>query len=156
MKNNPFNHIANHLVLEIFKLNGELISFGDNVVAPIGLTSARWQILGTIAKNERPLSVPQIARAMNLSRQAVQRVINDMLELKLIETSDNPDHKLAKLICMSELGKSKFQQATDLWQPIADGIKDSFAEDELINLIDKITELRFKLEIKRSKEPQLK
>jgi hypothetical protein len=36
------------LVLEIFRLNGELIAMGDALVGDIGLTSARWQVMGAI------------------------------------------------------------------------------------------------------------
>ena len=36
------------LVLEVFRLNGRMIASGDSLVAKIGLTSARWQVLGAI------------------------------------------------------------------------------------------------------------
>ena len=42
------------LVLEIFRLNGCLIASGDALVAKIGLTSARWQVLGAIAMQAGP------------------------------------------------------------------------------------------------------
>ena len=61
------------LVLEVFRLNGRLNASGDALVAKIGLTSARWQVLGAIALKAAPLPVVRIAEAMGLSRQSVQR-----------------------------------------------------------------------------------
>ena len=35
----------NGLILELFKVNSLLLTAGDRLVAHLGLTSARWQIL---------------------------------------------------------------------------------------------------------------
>ena len=58
------------LVLETFRLNGQLLAAGDALVAKVGLTSARWQVLGAIALSAAPLPVAHIARNMGLTRQA--------------------------------------------------------------------------------------
>jgi len=36
------------LILDLFRLNSRLLIAGDRLVAPLGLTSARWQILGAV------------------------------------------------------------------------------------------------------------
>ncbi|MDH3233798.1 MAG: MarR family transcriptional regulator, partial [Alphaproteobacteria bacterium] len=36
------------LILETFRLNGRLLAAGDRLVGDLGLTSARWQVLGAI------------------------------------------------------------------------------------------------------------
>jgi len=36
------------LILDLFRLNNLLLTAGDRLVAGLGLTSARWQILGAI------------------------------------------------------------------------------------------------------------
>ena len=69
---------ATDLILETFRLNGSLLAAGDAMVADLGLTSARWQVLGAIALSPVPLPVAHIARNMGLTRQAVQRLINEM------------------------------------------------------------------------------
>lgn len=50
------------LILETFRLNGRLLAAGDALVANIGLTSARWQVLGAIALSPVPLPVAHLAR----------------------------------------------------------------------------------------------
>jgi DNA-binding MarR family transcriptional regulator len=98
------------LIIETFRLNGALLSRGDTLVRDIGLTSARWQVLGPVAM-EGPLSVAQIARRMGLSRQAVQRVVNDLGAVGLTTYRDNPDHKRAKLVALTQRGEIAFTEA---------------------------------------------
>ena len=96
------------LVLETFRLNGRLLAAGDALVADLGLTSARWQVLGAIALSAVPLSVAQIARNMGLTRQAVQRLANEMQADGLVRFAPNPHHQRAKLVLLTAAGKTAF------------------------------------------------
>jgi DNA-binding MarR family transcriptional regulator len=62
----------------VFRLNGALLVSGDALVGDLGLTSARWQVLGAIALSPVPLPVAHLARNMGLTRQAVQRSVDEM------------------------------------------------------------------------------
>ncbi|MFC6050148.1 MarR family transcriptional regulator, partial [Methylobacterium hispanicum] len=59
------------LAIEVFRLNGDLVEGGDALVRDLGLTSARWQVLGAVALSPVPLPVAHIARNMGLARQSV-------------------------------------------------------------------------------------
>src|SRR5258708_36722777 len=83
------------LILETFRLNGRLVAAGDALVADLGLTSARWQVLGAIALSPVPLPVAHIARNMGLTRQAVQRLANEMARDGLVRFGANPHHRRA-------------------------------------------------------------
>ena len=96
------------LVLETFRLNGRLLVTGDALVADLGLTSARWQVLGAMALSPLPLSVAQIARNMGLTRQAVQRLANEMRADGLVRFAPNPHHQRAKLVLLTATGKTAF------------------------------------------------
>jgi DNA-binding MarR family transcriptional regulator len=96
------------LVLETFRLNGRLLVAGDALVADLGLTSARWQVLGAMALSPVPLSVAQIARNMGLTRQAVQRLANEMQDDGLVRFAPNPHHQRAKLVLLTAAGKTAF------------------------------------------------
>ncbi|HET8726173.1 MAG TPA: helix-turn-helix domain-containing protein, partial [Alphaproteobacteria bacterium] len=78
------------LVLKVFRLNGALLEAGDTLVRDTGLTSARWQVLGALAEHGAPRTVSQIARAMGLTRQSVQRVTDDLHDSGLVEFLPNP------------------------------------------------------------------
>ena len=90
------------LVVRVFRLNGAILAVGDELVEDLGLTSARWQVLGAISQGDA--SVSQIARRMGLSRQGVQQIANRLHADDLVETRDNPDHARAKLYTLSQKG----------------------------------------------------
>lgn len=100
--------VFTEIVLKVFKLGGLLVSEGDHMGSEYGITSARWKILGALYLAGAPQTVPQIARSMGLTRQAVQRLVDAMHEDELLFFQDNPGHKRAKLISLSELGKTVF------------------------------------------------
>jgi DNA-binding MarR family transcriptional regulator len=110
------------LIVEVFRLNGDLIEAGDRLVQDLGLTSARWQVLGAVALAPAPLPVAHIARNMGLARQSVQRVVDDMRADGLIRLESNPHHRRAPLVAMTPQGEAAYGQAMarkDLW---ADGL----------------------------------
>jgi DNA-binding MarR family transcriptional regulator len=96
------------LVLETFRFNGRLLAAGDALVADLGLSSARWQVLGAMALSPVPLSVAQIARNMGLTRQAVQRLANEMEADGLVRFAPNPHHQRAKLVLLTPAGNTAF------------------------------------------------
>jgi len=104
------------LVIEVFRLNGGLLVAGDALVRGLGLTSARWQVLGAIALSPTPLPVAHIARNMGLTRQAVQRVVDDMRKDGLVQLDHNPHHRRAMLVTMTKDGEAAYGQASSLQQ----------------------------------------
>ena len=90
MEDSQKGPVFTEVVLEIFKLGGLLIHEGDHMTSEYGITSARWKILGAIALSGRPQTVPQIARTMGLTRQAVQRLVDAMNKDGFLEFENNP------------------------------------------------------------------
>lgn len=105
------------LILEIFRLNGRLLLTGDRLVAELGLTSARWQVLGAIAFAEQPQPVAWLARSMGLNRQGVQRIANEMKSQGLVEFRPNPNHQRAQLVVLTKKGRETFAAADALQIP---------------------------------------
>ena len=79
-----------------------------SLVGDIGLTSARWQVLGAIAPPPLRCRSRIIARNMGLTRQAVQRLANDLERDGLIRFATNPHHERAKLVMLTEAGSGAF------------------------------------------------
>jgi len=96
------------LILETFRVNGRLLAAGDSLTGDFGLSSARWQVMGAI--DGAPLPVAQIARNMGLTRQAVQRVANVLADAGLVEFAENPDHRRAKLVCLTAGGRAVLEE----------------------------------------------
>ncbi len=49
----PEGDALTDMILTMFRVNNLALTSGDRLVAPLGLTSARWQILGAIALADR-------------------------------------------------------------------------------------------------------
>ena len=105
----PGGEKATELILTTFRLNGLLLAAGDLLAAEHGLTSARWQVLGAIATSQRPLTVPQIARRMGLTRQAVHTTVSRLLADGMAELVPNEDHQRSQLVRLTRLGQASYQ-----------------------------------------------
>ena len=134
------------LVLETFRLNGRLLAAGDELVADLGLTSARWQVLGAMALSPVPLSVAQIARNMGLTRQAVQRLVNEMQDDGLVQLAPNPHHQRAKLVVLSPRGKMAFAGAMKRQTAWANKLANGVTALEIATAAAMLRRLRQRLE----------
>ena len=92
------------LVIETFKLTPKLQLQGDQLTKDLGLTSSRWSFLGHVAKADGQLTVADVARRMNLQRQTVLRFADALVKGGLIVYQNNPDHKRAKLLAITDAG----------------------------------------------------
>src|SRR5262249_38551918 len=99
------------LILETFRLNGRLLAEGDRLVAALGLTSARWQLLGSIAMAPQPEPVPHLARRMGLVRQSVQRLADELAHEGLFPFAPNPNHQRAKPPLPTAYGRPAYYAA---------------------------------------------
>lgn len=134
------------LVLDFFKLASLLTTAGDRLVAGLGLTSARWQILGSIVAAERPEPVAWLARNMGANRQNVQRIVNDLEKQGLVSFEANPHHRRAQLVVLTAKGKQAFDEAMRLQAPWANGLADGIAAADLQTFGKVISALKHKLD----------
>lgn len=104
----PGGEAATRVILSTFRANGLLLEAGDALGADERLTSARWQVLGSIAVAERPLTVPQIARRMGLTRQSVHSTVNRLVRDGFLELAPNADHRRSALVGLTERGRTKY------------------------------------------------
>jgi DNA-binding MarR family transcriptional regulator len=140
------------LMLETFRLNGRLLAAGDRLVSDVGLTSARWQVLGAIALAGSPLPAAHIARRMGLTRQSVQRVVDDLHGAGMVVFSVNPHHRRAKLIGLSEAGQAAYAQAMARHDPWAEGLAEGLDAEEIRIAIEVLRTLAARL-LKQEDKP---
>jgi DNA-binding MarR family transcriptional regulator len=107
----PTGKVMTNLILEVFRVNGDLISDGDRVAGEFGQSSARWQVLGAIGDGAK--TVPQIGREMGLSRQAVQRTVDVLADEGVVAFVDNPAHRRSKLVEMTARGRRIYESISE-------------------------------------------
>lgn len=105
------------LMLDIFRFTSAALAAGDKLVAPLGLTSARWQILGAIVAADRPQSVAWLARDLGASRQNVQRIVNDLHSNGHVDFETNPHHRRAQLVVLTAKGREAYDAAMEVQVP---------------------------------------
>jgi DNA-binding MarR family transcriptional regulator len=145
-KRTPAGEALTNVILDLFRLNSLVATAGDRLVARLGLTSARWQILGAIAYSERPQPVAWLARDLGANRQNVQRIVNDLLKEGLVALEINPHHRRAQLVILTEKGKRTFETAMELQAPWANSLSDGLSVKDIETVHRVVTALRKKLE----------
>ena len=130
-KRTPAGQALTDLVLDLFRLNGRLLTAGDRLVAHLGLTSARWQVLGAIVEAVRPQPVAWLARDLGANRQNVQRIVNDLHKEGLVVFEANPHHRRAQLVALTEEGRRAFEAAMALQAPWVNRLADGLSVEEI-------------------------
>lgn len=139
------------LVIELFRLNGAMVAVGDDMTRDLGMTAARWQVLGAIGGE--PKTVAGAARQMGLTRQNVQRIADWLVESGIAEFVDNPNHRRAKLVALTKEGAALRQQLGRRQARWANASGAHFTADELRGATDVLKRLKRALE-KRNKQEE--
>lgn len=145
-KRTPAGEALSDLILDLFRLNSLLFTAGDRMVAGLGLTSARWQILGAIVTAERPQPVAWLARDLGAARQNVQRIVNDLQRDGLVTFETNPHHRRAQLVVLTEKGRQSFDAAMRLQLPWVNGLADGLSMKDIETVSRVVSTLRGRLE----------
>lgn len=128
----PAGAALTELILDLFRLSSRMTTAGDRLVAGLGLTSARWQILGSMVAAGRPQSVAWLARDMGVSRQNLQRIVNDLDKEGLVRFRANPHHKRSHLVELTDEGRALFAAAMERQGPWADDLAQGVAAGDII------------------------
>jgi len=115
------------VALSLFRVNNRMLVWGDRLVAPLGLTSARWRDLGA-------------------NRQNVQRIVNDLADEALIGFAPNPHHKRAQLVVLKAKGRDAYDAAIALYRPQVEALAADFSSEELTAAGRVMQALRARLE----------
>lgn len=99
----------------------------DDYLADTGLSAADRAVMEFLYPNEQ-LSVPDLARRYDVSRQHIQVTVNGLVSKGLVRSVPNPQHKRSRLIRLSSLGRDSFEEIrrdeTAVVQHLFDGISD--------------------------------
>ncbi|MEX3951784.1 MarR family winged helix-turn-helix transcriptional regulator [Paraburkholderia sp. EG287B] len=130
----PAGELLSGIMLDLFRLNSGLLTSGDRLVEGLGLTSARWQMLGAIRAAERPQPVAWIARDLGANRQNVQRIVNDLANDGLVRFEANPHHRRAQLVVLTDEGRQAFEAAMRLQAPWVNQLSNGVTVNEIKTL----------------------
>jgi DNA-binding MarR family transcriptional regulator len=92
---------------EVFDLVGPVYRRAQRKVeedAPVHGLSVGVRAVLNLLREQGPMTVPRMSRAQALSRQFVQRMVNEAAARGLAETIPNPAHKRSSLIGLTSEG----------------------------------------------------
>ena len=133
-------------MLDLFKVSNSMLAEGDRRVAALGLTSARWQVLGTVVAAPRPQPVAWLARDMGANRQNIQRVVNDLAKNGFLEFANNPHHRRASLVVLTAKGRDAYDQAMGLAAPWMEQLAQGIALQDILAMQRVLKTLRDRLD----------
>lgn len=90
------------LVADVFDAAGVLRRYGERIAAAAGQTQARWQLLSVVSVGE--WTIPMAADRLGTSRQAVQRIANDLVADELAVFEGNPRHRRSPFLRLTDSG----------------------------------------------------
>lgn len=147
VQRSPAGSDFTELLLEVFRLNGALIAAGNALCEGTGLTSSRWQVLGAIAAAERAVTAAQIARQMGLTRQTVQRLVDELESAGLVTRAADPEHGRARLVEFTAAGRRVYSTMQQRQAPWANEMAAGLSRKELGATAEVLRELRKRLEM---------
>ncbi|WP_413288595.1 MarR family winged helix-turn-helix transcriptional regulator [Bdellovibrio sp. HCB337] len=110
------------VAVKIMYLNGILMEAGDNMASTADQSSARWRVLA--AAEMKLMTVAEVARALGLARQSVQRIADSLSEEGLISYKDNPTDKRAMHVALTAAGRKALSAIQAKQRKWADEIGD--------------------------------
>jgi DNA-binding MarR family transcriptional regulator len=119
---------------EVFDLVGPLYRRAFRKVeqdAPIEGLSVGVRAVLNLLREHGPMTVPQMGRAQALSRQFVQRMINDAAARGLVEPVPNPAHKRSSLIRLTGQGRAAITAVIDRERAVLRQVAGELTEAEI-------------------------
>ena len=104
--------VLRQLFAEASRLTSALERRGNEMVRGLEQTYSRWQVLDLA--HERPRAVPQVARQLGLTRQAVQRLADLLVKEKLALYRGNPAHRRSPLLQATPRGEEMLERIDSL------------------------------------------
>ena len=95
------------LIWQTRRLFQRLRATSDELLDATGINSSQRAVLEFLS-GQPPQTVPAVAREKTVSRQHIQTVVNDLLDLGLVEAIDNPSHKRSPMIRTTAAGEALF------------------------------------------------
>jgi DNA-binding MarR family transcriptional regulator len=139
----PASNALTDLIRAVLRMNATVQKSGTRLMRGTGMTNARWQTISELSALEKPVTVSELARHMGLSRQAVQRLTDDMAGDGLVEFVHNPGDARAMHLLLTAAGKVAYDETLEREWKWANAMAKDFDAEQLaaaVTLLETITQ----------------
>lgn len=109
------------LAQRVFILHNLVMRVGDRLVSDLGLTSARWLLLGVLEKFDQPPTLSELSQDGLLTRQNVSRMVAAMEGEGLVERFTQQGRGRSVFVRMTQHGADVLERAEDAARQFAAG-----------------------------------
>ena len=99
-----------------------MVQVGERLHHDEPITLGMRAVLEFLAQNG-PTAVPDIARSRHVTRQHIQALVNDLLELRLVSLDDNPAHRRSPLVRLTPEGRKGIERMKRRERQFFDGLE---------------------------------
>lgn len=100
-----------NLIADVQELAAVSRRISEPEAAAVGVTGAQWHALSALAAG--PATVPAIAERLGVTRQAIQRVADELVVLHLVERRPNPRHVRSPLHKITPEGRRRLDRLNE-------------------------------------------
>jgi DNA-binding MarR family transcriptional regulator len=122
------------------KASRHLTSMYDEALAPSGLRSTQYAILGELAGDE-PITINELARALVMDRSGLGHSLRPLQRDGLVRLDKCATDRRSVRVGLTEEGRQKFDQATVLWRSVQDRVVDVLGALEADQLRARLNEI---------------
>jgi DNA-binding MarR family transcriptional regulator len=108
---------------------------GTRLMRGTGITNARWQRLSELFALKKPVTLSELARHMGLTRQAIQRLADDMKSDGLVEFTANPGDARAMHLLLTDAGKATYHDALEREWQWTNAIAEDFDTEQIMHAV---------------------
>ncbi|UGT54765.1 MarR family winged helix-turn-helix transcriptional regulator [Nocardia asteroides] len=108
---------------------------------PAGISVGIRSVLDLLGEHG-PMTVPQMGRTQALSRQFVQRMVNEAAAAELVEIRPNPKHQRSPLIALTPKGRSAITAVTDRELGVLRGVGGDLTDADIDTCLKVLQHLR--------------
>jgi DNA-binding MarR family transcriptional regulator len=105
-----------NFVKAVLSTQNAVLKHGDIATGLYGQTSARWRVMLLVTSDD--MTVSAVAKESGVSRQAVQRIVDNLVKDGLASYSKSNTDKRTQTIALTNNGKitfDKLEQSFDSW-----------------------------------------
>jgi DNA-binding MarR family transcriptional regulator len=142
----PASNAVTDLIRAVLRMNATVQKSGTRLMRGTGMTNARWQTLSDLFALEKPVTVSELARYVGLTRQAVQRLADEMASDGLIEFVANPSNARAMHLRLTESGQAAYEAALEREWQWTNSIAENFDAEEITHSVALLGEIMQKMQ----------
>lgn len=129
------------LIAVIYRLHGAMRSLFAGPPSGVKMVLLEALVLGAIVHDAEPPTVSQIGRELGYSRQSVQRAVNKLVEVGLVERQENPRHKRAPIFVPTTAGVVRMHEVQRCSRELAEYLSAAFPDKRSNKLLGELRDL---------------